>query len=886
MCLYVCIRACVSTEPKKRDSIATEQQEMDSKTREQQEMDSAAAERKKMDSTTAEQQDVGSTTKEQKKIDSATTEQEDMDSTATERKKIDSAMQSDVDLKRVHVFLVGEFGTGKTSLKRALLGEEFQEETSSTEAIAVERTLSRACADTLKMKAESEPLFKPFEGVKRLHSTLSAKWAQHMIASPPVGIEAKSKSGLISTAIPGHSDCRSPPDVLLSAPSSDSVSTASKQSSELTNADNLSSAGKTSHGAVFAVREGSNNDPASPRIFVGIPAHELDLLKPVDEELKKLAHEELQKIKDDLDLKHFDGVYVEFWDCGGQLAMASQLSVCIDTVKAAFILTLDASKDLDDLVEAEVFRYQSRRVEIPVLYEGMTHFHYAKMWLCLISTRAQRQSQTAAAKAEPTEKEEVQMAEVIIVATHVDKIPLEQVEERKQKIKAAVNELSSDKGTEFLNVTGPIFVDNRSIGQSVLGAGSEIGYLQRTIADMIQRAHFSKVPLFYLKLEHAIRILQEGRPSLQPGSSPKQTHHSRPAHITFKAFTYLAIMMKGKGMSRLECVKALQYLRRVGAVLCNESINPKDESYIFISPEFLLSKFVQLITCSVKPDVLPNDRSFPRADVKRLKEKGIVTKKLLEFLWSDLTDAERDALANIMCHFDLACEIKGKVSTSSVVSASTGSLFIPFSLSGKAGRFPSKFLLLLRLPPLMIASTCSFFPPAIFNRVAMFCLQEYTTEGCLFTTTSMAFRASPTSNTYACISWTTEGLILELNSSNAEDLSTLGCQLLSKVNSKLVELQQEEFYGLCWRYAFLCECCSASSRGDVNSSSADGVPWCKVNDAPWIELPDISNQAIVDLHKSVTYECKAAGCESMSRLPANLKCWFNKQVKFQRVVSN
>eukprot|EP00117_Sycon_ciliatum_P024568 scpid66826/ scgid20592/ len=177
-----------------------------------------------------------------------------------------------------------------------------------------------------------------------------------------------------------------------------------------------------------------------------------------------------------------EGPYVFIWDVGGHMPMLMEASLCVHLRRSIYIVTLDATKDLESQVKENIFRYGSTEngndtYKLPCPVPGLTEFDYLKMVLSLISLKRTTGTASSRHGQKPTN--------VMIVVTHIDKVD-QDVVERKKMFETAVEKLSAAM-TGIVRILGPLFVDNRRV-QDQASCHSQMQKVQQELKSLMTPA--------------------------------------------------------------------------------------------------------------------------------------------------------------------------------------------------------------------------------------------------------------------------------------------------------------------------------------------------------------------------------------------------------------
>ena len=150
-------------------------------------------------------------------------------------------------------------------------------------------------------------------------------------------------------------------------------------------------------------------------------------------------------------------------------------------------------------------------------------------------------------------------------------------------------------------------------------------------------AQHHRLPISWLKYEQNVRELKV----------------SYPTKRTTTVDELLQLAMKAAGIKdREELLVLLRYLSSRAVLMYHpKALKSGDEEEVVLDVEWFVSQLQKVITIHMEGDVPP----MLSNDVKRSKEKGIMTMSLVRHLLSDAGSAQR-LIVSLMSHYDLLCE--------------------------------------------------------------------------------------------------------------------------------------------------------------------------------------------------------------------------------------
>ena len=780
----------------------------------------------------------------------------------------DAVAQGHANVRRARGFLCGEYGTGKSSLLRALLGDEFIKQANSTPGVHVERTMVFVPPDNTSLPHQ---VFCRFEGVSKLYAKLTAELVHQQsqeATKPDAGVSKHSIPFAVvsSSKLPSQASLAvyqkvATEPVLLPESTEPSVPDYSYTHDSGKDEDDQS------HHSDDGIRDTSNASlPLLMNTDSAFGMEKLTLERKHFHEVNK----ELLIIRNLPPNTVMERTYFELWDFGGQMAMTTQHSICVDTERSFFFLIFNASKDLDEKVTKEEFRQDGETKELPLLFEGMTHRDFLAMWLSIISLRQQSATKT----------------KVFFVATHIDLVEDDQAELRKEKIKKDVDTLLRPVKSSRLELNGPYFVDNRRLQDSVT-KHSQMEALQKDVYKAVLAIPEEQTPLVQMKLEDALSLRQRSSMDTQANHKESEvTGDDAPSatHMPYGEFRQLARYVTSGKMTRKAMEKALKVFHQLGSIMCHDHDALQDDSLIFLNPEWILQKIADLVSPLSKP-LLPNERD-QKDDFEQLKEHGVLSERLLGRLWKDLDGGTRQSLMRIMCHFDLASLVASPSESSSGREGDDcGKCYLmPICMTAK----PSDQLALpdqdIVAPPLLLKLADLHFPPPIFHRVVNHCISSFKVQKYGMQRDYSTIVLDVDSLSHIQISWSYLGLQLGFCSSRKKEKAyKLSSRLLQVLEDGLNDWRSRQGYiSLEWKIAFQCQNAKCNPipavEGVEVSQQPSTTPEASVSRATgsWIEL---SKEFVAEMLDFDEYEQKMAQhrcpqCNLLSYIPEGfLSAW-------------
>ena len=720
-------------------------------------------------------------------------------------------LQTVCNFNRLRLILLGEFGTGKTNFSLALVGGDFKPNLESSPSVTVSRTWLRGLLSDIQQL----PCLPLFTALKENESLLATQTAHQLLQQE--ASEEQAPHG----DMPGSDTTDNPVSDFPPNPT-----TVAPQQSE--------------------VRFGK--EQSSPKLLLVAP--ELSGLSP--DLLKQISQAMRASIGELANATH-----VEVWDCGGQMTMSAHQSVCMVPSQSLFAMVLNCNKDPREHVDRDVYRYKDRALQSPPLFPKMTHLDYLRMWLSTLSLRQETTGSSEGSRQQP--------CTAVIICTHIDVV--ENVQETKRVYTQIIKEIVDDcklRSAGGLVIRGPFFVDNRSVDKSQC-PDSEMMKVQECLAELITKLQRENVPLLRLKLEYVLR-------SLHTSSGVMASPEDRILpHITFETFSNFADSVSNSTMSEEDVCDALSYFHQHSVVICRDHSDPKPDSIIFVSVEWLLLQFMELLSCPLVNNAEPSMfKATTKSDIEHLQRTGFARPTLLQELWRGHSEKVQDALAEAMCMLHLACWRYQPSEESSSSSASDGCpmLYVPFAIGKEPRSLPRCLAGKSPLPPLMyVFKKCPLFPPPLFSRFAMLMVKRVCSRS-EQDDVDVHFATLQYPNeqgAYVRVTWSPSGLVAELFPRKDERTRHSAAVLCEDIDDCLASLRKEGYVGLKGERRFLCPSCHPEAPSAVQSGQ-----WWSEQDLQWLPL---SKKAI-----DGDQFCSSCG-EFCSTIPQKLYLWLNDHAK-------
>ena len=539
-------------------------------------------------------------------------------------------------VKRVPIMFIGQGQSGKTSLKRSLIGEEFNPEESSTIGIETDPSYCKVSTEVWKMGEATHERDSSMEPISFEKHT-----AQYIVNSLEKNERRKE---------------------LKPSPSRyDNVYEKKGGPSSLNN--NCVSSG-------------------APKV------------KAVPEEIASLVTRLLQVVRVDEDK---DEIFSTLWDFGGQSVYYSTHPLFL-TRGAIYLLVYNLNRNPEEKSISRVKRGLFKSIK-DVLCER-SNMDYLDFWMSSVSSlvpNSEKPHETPSTSMQP----ELLQPPVILVFTHADK-PYKGADPEELASEIFGNLQKKSYGKQILDY---FVVDNTKSGSKVECEG--VISLRKEVLDIAKKLLQLKevIPIKWLRFEKALRkMVKDGIKWV----------HVENAKI---------IARKICGISIEEQFLTMLNLLHDQRVLIHFDDTPELDKVVILDPQWLVDVFKKVITI---PPFKKSKREH-REQWKKLEEKGILEKKLLNDLWDPLFDSRENfdvnSLINMMEKFGLLCPWP-----SSDQCGSPSEYLVPSMLMSPPKNVTDLFSS-AGIPSLFVKFKSGQLPIGLFPRLVLMVMQWCTKEG-------------------------------------------------------------------------------------------------------------------------------------------------------------
>ena len=305
--------------------------------------------------------------------------------------------------------------------------------------------------------------------------------------------------------------------------------------------------------------------------------------------------------------------------------------------KAGFVyIVFNASLPMDGKTPCQFRSEDGKIIHIP-LFDNETNFDRLEEWVSGVHIMEGDQSRRIMI----FEKEGIRSPAMFLVGTHADELK-EQPEMMEKQDAFIRKKLEGTVLAEHIIWASKdvmcFYVDNTVTDPDSGFVDPQVKLLcQKTeeVAHAVAQHH--RLPIRWLKYEQKVREVKV----------------SYPQKKTTTVDELLQLAMNAAGIkSREELLVLLQYLSSRAVLMYHPmALKSGDDEEVVLDVEWFVSQLQKVITIYMEGDVPP----MLWNDVKRSKEKGIMTMSLVRHLLSDAGSAQR-LIVSLMRHYDLLCE--------------------------------------------------------------------------------------------------------------------------------------------------------------------------------------------------------------------------------------
>ena len=417
-------------------------------------------------------------------------------------------------------------------------------------------------------------------------------------------------------------------------------------------------------------------------------------VKAVPEEIASLVTRLLQVVRVDEDK---DEIFSTLWDFGGQSVYYSTHPLFL-TRGAIYLLVYNLNRNPEEKSISRVKRGLFKSIK-DVLCEK-SNMDYLDFWMSSVSSlipNSEKPRETPSTSMQP----ELLQPPVILVFTHADK-PYKGADPEELASEIFGNLQEKSYGKQILDF---FVVDNTKSGSKVECEG--VIRLRKEVLDIAKKLPQMKevIPIKWLRFEKALReMVKDGT---------KWIHVENAKRIALEVC----------GISIEEQFLTMLNLLHDQRVLIHFDDTPELNKIVILDPQWLVDVFKKVITI---PPFKKSKREH-REQWKKLEEKGILEKKLLNDLWDPLFDTRENfdvnSLINMMEKFGLLCPWP-----SSDQCGSPSEYLVPSMLMSPPKNVTDLFSS-AGIPSLFVKFKSGQLPIGLFPRLVLMVMQWCTREG-------------------------------------------------------------------------------------------------------------------------------------------------------------
>ncbi|CAC5386196.1 unnamed protein product [Mytilus coruscus] len=373
-----------------------------------------------------------------------------------------------------------------------------------------------------------------------------------------------------------------------------------------------------------------------------------------------------------------------FWDFGGQYVYYTTHQTFM-TFRALFLVVFDGSKELHELVQDVLCFPGQHMTPTPAVF--LQHWVNSILTYCKMVY--------------------VGIPKILFVATHKDKVQVEDVESRRDQLYSEVEELFKDhEGRNHLVLTQRIFVNARD------KTDPEIEVLKKTITELTfeHPCWGEKMPNACVPLELEIaELVAEGKQIL-----------------SLEEVEELNAISKVSILTPEQLKDFLHFHHSLGKIVYFDT--PQLRDYVIISPLLMVEVMRSFVTDRV---FWPKETRIQET-FKRMSEIGIIRREDLYLIWEQ-TDFStilpyKEFMFNILVYLDILAEQR-RYDTTTGSRLPVENFFVPCMVTERnTTNFMEKECTPERSICLVFLFKGTIIPPALPNRLISACLSMWTVK--------------------------------------------------------------------------------------------------------------------------------------------------------------
>ena len=589
--------------------------------------------------------------------------------------------------KRVPVMLIGQYSSGKTSLKKSLRGERFNPDEESTVGIDVDPSHFKVSTEIWKIGEKDEGRNLETSISYEFHAaraTVEKLKEEQVAPNPEERVPETKQSGSIPVVdeVPasptGSSDAATPvslPNIVRHEDRSSEASNdaESVQASRYFEQDDSIPKDTGSQGDRF---DRTLNDPESvpkSRYF------EQDDSIPKDIETAMV-----KRLESDGRVENEEDVHSVLWDFAGQSVYYTTHPLFL-TPRAMYLLVNDLSNDPSEKAKPVV--KQGMRRKLLYSFELKTNFDYLDFWMSSVASLA---SQEIDQDSDESDVLPEKLPAVFLVCTHAD-TPYESQSDPTALARELFGSLRTKPYKTHLRDL--FVVDNTKSGNGpecpeVVRLRQEVLAVSKALPQMKEA-----IPIKWLKYEKKLHAMKEGGKKWIGCDAAKKIASEACNIIDDQEFQTLLTFLHDK------------------RILIHFNDTPELDKLVVLDPQWLIDVFKMVIT--VRP-CNPKERKFETL-WNKLANDGILEGKLLDHVWAPLLDRKEtfESLIAIMEKFSLLC------SWPSSDASCSKQYLVPSMLMSHPPEGIMSLVASASIPPLFLKFEAGQVPPGLFPRLVL-----------------------------------------------------------------------------------------------------------------------------------------------------------------------
>lgn len=491
--------------------------------------------------------------------------------------------------------LIGQERSGKTSLKKSLRGQHFNEKEGSTDAIEIDPSYFSV----------STEMWSTGEANKESNAESAVALPSRVAELMVTDLMGTGKHAIFSSESENRPGAGSSSDTN-SAESKETEAISEPDSSPKEIEQNEESFGKAESGAENLFGTGERKHLENIQAMQNVP----DAIAACVEKL-------LQESE-----KKEENIYSVLWDFGGQSVYYTTHPLFL-TPKAIYLLVYDLTKNPHDkaspIVKQGTFKQKEDR------YCRKTNEDYLHLWLSSVFSLVRKDWESFA-----TGKLPERLPPVILVCTHADKC-------------ARAKDLAREIYGSLLCPTKPysahlsktyFVVDNTKSGSD--DECPEVQRLRNEVREVAKQLPQLKesIPIKWLRFEEALRLKKDsGEPFISRDEARR-------------------VASNECGIDDDQQFNTLLNFLHDQRIVIHFDDTPELEKMVVLDPQWLIDLFRKVIT--VKPYDPTTDEEQFKELWQKLENEGILDDKLLQTMWK-LNKEAADSLVAVMEKFSLLC---------------------------------------------------------------------------------------------------------------------------------------------------------------------------------------------------------------------------------------